>query len=207
MGVVVRGVYKINASIRLMVSKGSVVNFQGDAIVTAANPECVAGGGVYRAVVEAGGAALAEAMDAMHVIEWDEFHIVRCSVGSAVTTVGGNLDAKHCIHAVGPDYRNCSAEEDMKANDVILRGTYENAMREAQSHRARSVGFALISASVFQGRRSLSKVLEVGVGGIRNQALFATDDTTLTEIHMIGDLDSEVDALLRVCEVVFAVVP
>ena len=42
-------------------SRGSVVEFDGDVIVNAANEECLRGGGVDGAIVEGGGKRLADA--------------------------------------------------------------------------------------------------------------------------------------------------
>lgn len=45
----------------LVISQGSVLDFEGDAIVNAANKGCIGGGGVDGAITRTGGRALSEA--------------------------------------------------------------------------------------------------------------------------------------------------
>ena len=87
----------------LVAARGSVVGFEGDAIVNAANEGCQGGGGVDGAITTAGGPEMAAARAALPVIK-SRMHGARCRTGSAVVTTGGRLNATHCIHAVGPNY-------------------------------------------------------------------------------------------------------
>lgn len=73
--------------------RDDIAHVSADAVVNAANPRLKAGGGVCGALFAAAGAAdMQAACDA----------IGGCPTGSAVTTPAFALDAKWCIHAVGP---------------------------------------------------------------------------------------------------------
>jgi O-acetyl-ADP-ribose deacetylase (regulator of RNase III) len=63
-------------------------------------------------------------------------------VGGAVITTGGNLKAKHVIHAVGP--RMGEGDEDRK-----LRDATSNSLRIADQHRLESISFPAISTGIF----------------------------------------------------------
>ena len=63
----------------------------------------------------------------------------RCRVGDAVVTAGGDLAAKWCVHAVGPDYsvetRTGKSYEDC---DALVRSAYTASMQRAQESRQAS---------------------------------------------------------------------
>ena len=100
----VLGAYELPYGV-LYISQGSVVTFPGDAIVNAANTGCQSGGGVDGAITSAGGRGLREARAKLPVLDGgDSYFGDRCRVGDAVVTAGGDLAAKWCVHAVGPDY-------------------------------------------------------------------------------------------------------
>lgn len=144
----------------MVVSKGSVVAFRGDAIVNAANEECLGGGGVDGAINRAGGEALARARQNLPLLSAG----VRCCTGSAVMTVGGALEATTCVHAVGPNY--CKYDGDLERADADLRSAYTAAMAIAQKQGLTTVGFSLISAGIYRKPRSLDAVLEIGCEAI-----------------------------------------
>lgn len=173
---------------QLVVAQGSVVNFQGDAIVNAANEGCLGGGGVDGAITRAGGSALKAAREALPVIAGKT---VRCKTGSAVITIGGSLAAAHCIHAVGPNYHYLSSEQE---GDQLLASAYQTSMSLAAEHGLSSVAFSLISAGVFRGRKSLHDVLDIAVREVAASAFGGLD-----EVFLVGFTEQEVDVLLDVC--------
>ena len=167
LGLRVRQAYRIGKSQAfLIVAAGSVCDFEGDAIVNAANEGCLLGAGVDGEVARRGGLALAQARLALPIVEGTR--AVRCPTGEARLTIGGFLKSSYCIHAVGPNYKaqlevgKCSIED----CDALLVSAYRNSMICAGGKALKSLGFALLSSSVFRGPQSLEKVLAAGVRGI-----------------------------------------
>jgi len=134
---------------RFIISKGSVVEFTGDAIVNSSDTKCSGDGGVDKAVHQVGGPLLHEAISDMPSVSG-----VRVPIGQARLTVAGNLKAKYVIHAVGPSYteKGRSLEE----NNLLLANAYSCALTLANERSdIRSVGFCLLSAEVFRGNKTL----------------------------------------------------
>ena len=109
LGVIPRDIVDLPRGGKLVVSQGSVVDFQGDAIVNAANQGCLGGGGVDGAISRAGGPELFRARQRLPVLRLARTAArseIRCNTGDAVvTTAGGSLHSKWVIHAVGPNFR------------------------------------------------------------------------------------------------------
>ena len=122
---------EINKTILRLV-QGDITDSATEAIVNAANTSLKLGGGVAGAIARKGGPEIQQ--------ECDE--IGGTSVGGAVITTGGNLKAKHVIHAVGPV--NGMEHEDAKLKDATL-----NSLKLADKHNLKSLAFPAISTGVF----------------------------------------------------------
>lgn len=103
-----------------------------DAIVNAANAGLQLGGGVAGAIRRKGGPAIQQECD----------KIGGTPVGTAVITTGGNLKARHVIHAVGPMMGE--GDEDRK-----LLGATLNSLRVADENHLKSVAFPAVSTGIF----------------------------------------------------------
>ncbi|NIS60297.1 MAG: O-acetyl-ADP-ribose deacetylase [Proteobacteria bacterium] len=103
-----------------------------DAIVNAANVQLTLGGGVAGAIRKKGGPSIQEECK----------RIGGTHVGGAVITTGGNLKAKHVIHAVGPLMGE--GDEDRKLKDATL-----NSLKIADQHHLQSISFPAISTGIF----------------------------------------------------------
>jgi len=182
-------VYKLEHG-ELALSKGSVVDFGGDAIVNAANEGVQGGGGVDGAISRKGGKALARAREELPVIEGT--HGKRCLVGDAVITIGGDLNASYVIHAVGPNYR---FRKTLEEGDKELESAYKAAMRVAKENGLSTIGFSLLSAGIFRGEQSLKRIMEVAVQSIKDSAYPGLD-----EVHLCAFLDKELEALIEAAE-------
>jgi len=116
----------------LEVIQGDITEMETDAIVNAANAKLIMGGGVAGAILRKGGGIIQ-----------DECHkIGGTHVGGAVITTGGNLKAKHVIHAVGPRFGE--GNEDEKLRSATL-----NSLSLADKHRLKSIAFPAISTGIF----------------------------------------------------------
>jgi len=112
--------------------QGDITEMETDAIVNAANAQLILGGGVAGAIRNKGGPAIQEECK----------RIGGTHVGGAVITTGGNLKAKHVIHAVGP--RMGEGDEDRKLKDATL-----NSLKVADQHHLESISFPAISTGIF----------------------------------------------------------
>ncbi|MCF4006872.1 O-acetyl-ADP-ribose deacetylase [Corynebacterium uropygiale] len=118
---------------------GDITSIPVDAIVNAANPGLLGGGGVDGAIHRAGGPEI--------LAECQELRRTRLPEGlprgEAVSTTAGRLPARWVIHTAGPVY---SRGEDRSA---VLRSCYRSCLSEAARLGARRVSFPLISAGVY----------------------------------------------------------
>ena len=119
---------------RIHVKQGDIVLEESDAIVNAANPSLLGGGGVDGAIHRAAGPKLLEECRALG----------GCLPGEARITGGYNLRARHVIHTPGPVYRGGEHGE-----ETILRNSYVNSLRLAMEHGLTSISFPAISAGVY----------------------------------------------------------
>jgi O-acetyl-ADP-ribose deacetylase (regulator of RNase III) len=122
---------KINNTL-LELIQGDITDQTADAIVNAANARLQMGGGVAGAIRRRGGPAIQEECN----------RIGGTYVGGAVITTGGNLPAKHVIHAVGPIHGD--DHEDEKLKDATL-----NSLKLADKNRLKSIVFPAISTGIF----------------------------------------------------------
>lgn len=182
----------------LVISRGSVVdwshNAQSSAIVNAANEGCLGGGGVDGAISDAGGPALLE--DRMNLPQLQPGG-VRCKTGSAVLTGPnsyGSLNVPYVIHAVGPNYRRCNSEEKMTEGDELLSSAYTTSLECGKSQNISAIAFALLSAGIFRGKRSINEVLKIGIDAICKFDGYPA----LQEIHLCAFDQKEANTLIEV---------
>ena len=114
----------------LELAEGDITELDTDAI--AANSSLILGAGVAGAIRAKGGPAIQHECD----------KIGSCPVGGAVITRGGNLKARHVIHAVGP--RKGEGNEEEKLRNATL-----NSLKVADENGLKSIGFPAISTGVF----------------------------------------------------------
>lgn len=119
---------------KLAVIKADITTLVVDAIVNAANPELLPGGGVCGAIHKAAGPEMAEACAL----------VGPCEVGRCKMTPGYRLPAKHVIHAVGPIY---SGEHPRDGR--LLAAAYGSALHLADQMGLRSIAFPCISTGIY----------------------------------------------------------
>ncbi len=82
---------------KLHLVQGDITEMETDAIVNAANPSLMGGGGVDGAIHRKGDPKILEECKRIRAREWPN----GLPTGKAVITTGGNLKAKYVIHTVG----------------------------------------------------------------------------------------------------------
>ncbi len=111
-----------------------------DAIVNAAHPSLLGGGGVDGAIHQAAGPQLLRACLALPEVAPG----IRCPTGQARLTPGFELAARFVIHTVGPVWRGGGHDEARH-----LAECYRNTLLLALQHGLRSVAFPAISCGVY----------------------------------------------------------
>jgi len=116
---------------------GDITKMDTDAIVNAANERLAHGGGVAGVISRKGGPVIQRESDA-----WVHQHgpVV---TGSAAITSGGNLKARHVIHAVGPVYDGTPRSAELLASAVRA------ALQMADDHGLKSITLPAISTGIF----------------------------------------------------------
>ncbi len=116
---------------KIVLRQGDLTAAQVDAIVNAANNDLILGGGVAGAIRVKGGPSIQE--------ECNRIGPVR--VGEAAITGGGNLSAKHVIHAASMRLGGRTSEQD-------LREATRNSLRLAKENSLRSIAFPAIGTGI-----------------------------------------------------------
>jgi O-acetyl-ADP-ribose deacetylase (regulator of RNase III) len=157
--------------------RGDITREQVDAVVNAANPALVPGGGVCGAIHRAAGPELeGECRRVRRTIYPDGL-----PVGSAIATGAGMLPARWVIHTVGPNAHRGETDPS------LLAACFVSSLREAADLGARSVAFPAVSAGAHGwdprtvARIALDAVLDAaGAGGVGDVELvrfvLAADD-------------------------------
>jgi O-acetyl-ADP-ribose deacetylase (regulator of RNase III) len=120
------------------IERGDITQIDVDAIVNAANPKMLGGGGVDGAIHRAAGPELLEACRKVAAVDG-----IRCPFGEARITPGCRLPARWVIHAVGPIWRRTPEPEQ------VLRRAYANCLALAAGHGLTSVAFPAISTGSY----------------------------------------------------------
>jgi O-acetyl-ADP-ribose deacetylase len=124
----------------LKVALADITTLSVDAVVNAANPSLLGGGGVDGAIHRAAGPSLLRACQALP----ESSPGVRCPTGEARITPGFALSARHVIHTVGPVWHGGAAGE-----APLLASCYRNALRLLREQGLHTIAFPAISCGIY----------------------------------------------------------
>jgi O-acetyl-ADP-ribose deacetylase len=113
---------------------GDIADQETDSVVTAAHWRLNKGTGTDGTIHSKGGPRIYEECR----------RIGGCPIGDAVIITGGDLKARHVIHAVGPVWRGGDEHE-----PELLASAYRRSLQVAVEHGLRSISFPSISTGAF----------------------------------------------------------
>lgn len=113
---------------------GDIAEQDTDAVVTAAHWRLNKGNGTDGTIHTKGGPRIYEECR----------RIGGCPIGDAVITTGGDLKARHVIHAVGPVWEGGDNHE-----PELLASAYRRSLQVAAENGLRSISFPSISTGAF----------------------------------------------------------
>lgn len=124
---------------QLSVAEGDITQFEGDAIVNAANKSLLGGGGVDGAIHRAAGPELLEACRQLRQREWPD----GLPVGQVAVTPGFRLAADYVIHTVGPVHAKSEDRSEQLAD------CYRHALDVAAERGFARLAFPAISTGIY----------------------------------------------------------
>ncbi|MCL6635337.1 MAG: O-acetyl-ADP-ribose deacetylase [Peptococcaceae bacterium] len=140
---------------RLRLLQGDITQQDTEAIVNAANPSLMGGGGVDGAIHRAGGPQILEECKQIAA------RIGKLPAGEAVITTGGRLPARYVIHTVGPVW-----QDGRHGEPELLRSAYLNSLSLAKEKGIRSVSFPSISTGAY--RFPVEKAARIALAAVRD---------------------------------------
>ena len=123
---------------RLAVIRGDLTRLEVDAVVNAANPSLLGGGGVDGAIHRAAGPGLLEACRALGGARPGEVK------ATGAHGLGRTMGVRHVLHAVGPRWQGGAAGE-----PALLAACYRRALALAAELGDASVAFPAISTGIY----------------------------------------------------------
>ena len=156
----------------ISLSRGDITCLKVDAIVNAANPGLLGGGGVDGAIHSAAGPELLEACRLLN----------GCETGEAKLTPGFRLPASYVIHTVGPIWRGGNNRE-----EELLGKCYTGSLELALLKGLTSIAFPNISTGVYGFPKALAS--KIAITSIRH--FLEKHDTAIQITFVLFDQENE----------------
>jgi O-acetyl-ADP-ribose deacetylase (regulator of RNase III) len=150
---------------RIEVIQGDITQLRVDAIVNAANPSLLGGGGVDGAIHQAAGPELLAECRGLG----------GCRTGEAKITGGHNLPAKWVIHTVGPVWEGGNARE-----DEMLARCYQSCLGLTKENGIRTIAFPAISTGVYRFPVDLASQI-----AMREVVAFLKEDMSVEQVTFV----------------------
>jgi O-acetyl-ADP-ribose deacetylase (regulator of RNase III) len=148
---------------KIVLLQGDLTEMDVDAIVNAANNDLQLGGGVAGAIRRKGGPSIQQECDAIGSIP----------LGTAALTGGGNLKARHVIHAASMQLGGSATAE-------TLRTATAHALVLAMRHGLKTIAFPAVGTGIagFPLRQCAEIMLRETVAHLRGE-------TSLTKVYFV----------------------
>jgi O-acetyl-ADP-ribose deacetylase len=151
---------------RVEILLGDITILEVDAIVNAANPSLMGGGGVDGAIHRAGGPRILEECKQIRAKQGE------CKTGQSVITSAGNIKANYVIHTVGPVWKGGNDNE-----DALLASAYQNTLLLADEYDVTTIAFPNISTGVYHFPKG--RAAEIALREVR---LFLQHNTRMRKV-------------------------
>lgn len=136
---------------RIELIQGDITKLKVDAIVNAANPSLLGGGGVDGAIHRAAGPGLLEVCRLLS----------GCETGEAKITKGYKLPARFVIHTVGPVWGVGDRNE-----AELLASCYRKSLAQATVHDCQTIAIPNISTGIYHFPKELAA--EIAIREVKN---------------------------------------
>jgi O-acetyl-ADP-ribose deacetylase (regulator of RNase III) len=156
---------------KVVVKVGDITAETVGAIVNAANPSLLGGGGVDGAIHRKGGPGILQECREIRRGQYPN----GLPTGKAVLTTGGDLPAGHVIHTVGPVYGRAGGKE-----AELLGSCYRSSLLLAEEKGLRTVAFPAISTGVYG--YPPEEAAQVASQALRD---FLSADSTIREVRLV----------------------
>jgi O-acetyl-ADP-ribose deacetylase (regulator of RNase III) len=162
---------------------GDITLEEVDAVVNAANPTLLGGGGVDGAIHRRGGPSILEECRAIRRERFPE----GLPTGEAVITTGGLLPARHVIHTVGPVWGSEGGRE-----AELLAACYRNSLALAVESGLSTVAFPSISTGAYG-----YPLAEAAAVSSRAVAEFLSGEDLIREVRLVFFSEGGLEVFLR----------